>query len=171
MWKCMIGRHPTRWAQNNVLSGKKVSRPLMSASHAVGSEPLPPKYIDLEQAMSPSHPVGLELVVLPLLHGCKSVSIPHSGLGTLEYRIEAIMANLKQSPSHTVGSELRVYPFNSIDKYSHHPTRWARNPVFQKLISGRPYVTIPHGGLGTSNDHIKQNKTYQSFCQGGPLFK
>jgi len=32
-------------------------------------------------------------------------------------------------------------------------------------------VTIPHGGLGTSNDHIKQSKTYQSFRQGGTLFK
>jgi len=106
VWKCMIGRHPTRWAQNNVLSGKKVSRPLMSPSHAVGSEPLPPKYIDLEQAMSPSHPVGLELVVLPLLHGCKSVSIPHSGLGTC----------------------ISLTPFFSMNKnQSLHPTQWARN--------------------------------------------
>ena len=32
-------------------------------------------------------------------------------------------------------------------------------------------VTIPHGGLRTSNDNINQNKTYQSFCQEGTPFK
>ena len=28
-------------------------------------------------------------------------------------------------------------------------------------------LSTPRGTLGTPNDHINQNKTYQSFCQGG----
>ena len=37
--------------------------------------------------------------------------------------------------------------------------------------TAKVFVTIPHGGLRTSNHHINQNKTYQSLCQGGTLFK
>jgi hypothetical protein len=55
---------------------------------------------------------------------------------------------MMKSPSHTVGLEQAVKPVAVIQ-----------------------VVAIPHGGLGTSNNHINQNKTYQSFCQGGTLFK
>jgi len=32
-------------------------------------------------------------------------------------------------------------------------------------------VSTPHGGLATSTHHIKNNKTYQAFCQGGTPLK
>ena len=32
-------------------------------------------------------------------------------------------------------------------------------------------LSTPHGALGTPNDHINQNKTYQSLCQGGTPFE
>ena len=97
------------------------------------------------------------------------VTIPHGGLGT-------------EKQKQLIRSLVR-----------HHPTRWARNEggakevAMKELVTiphgglgttspfiftiGSLVVTIPHGGLGTPNHHINQNKTYQSFCQGGTLFK
>ena len=105
--------------------------------------------------MSPSHTVGLGQV-LPCF-GClppfSLVAIPHSGLGTKN--LNGGVAMVKQSPSHTVGSEQRGWVKNEGETHpspshtvgleqwtpcllltgirSHHPTRWAWNANMSSL--------------------------------------
>ena len=124
----------------------------------------------------------------------KIVTIPHSGLRTV---IESkTVFETKESPSHTVGLELVTNDAASPTTYTESPSHTVglEREAFSMdefkymvvvtiphsglrtdstLQTGQTYfgVTIPHSGLRTSNDHINQNKTYQSFCQGGTPFK
>ena len=124
-----------------------------------------------------------------------AVFIPHGGLGTFRkfvskwtdfraspshavgfkpYKLVKGLVEtlLRESPSHTVGLELddgRAKPEEYLRLSPSHTVGSELGEL--ELIATIKEVAIPHGGLGTLNDHIKQNKTYQSFCQGGTLFK
>jgi hypothetical protein len=96
--------------------------------------------------------------------------IPHGGLGTVVYEYYDPLP--LEFPSYTVGIEPTVYALSHrIEKLSLHPTQWAWNGACHDNKPEKEEVAIPHGGLRTSNHHINQNKTYQSFRQGGTLFK
>ncbi len=43
--------------------------------------------------------------------------------------------------------------------------------LFNLIVKFVEILSTPHGALGTPNDHINQNKTYQSLCQEGTPFK
>ena len=78
----------------------------------------------------------------------KGVSTPHGGLATI--------SSQKHSRSYRSVST----PHGGLAPRSN-SRRWEREYP----------VSTPHGGLATSTHHIKNNKTYQAFCQGGTPLK
>ena len=144
------GHHPTRWARNwkasreSGIEGGRSHHPTRWARNFYDEEDA-----GLKAFLSPSHTVGSEPITNSIIYAkATPVTIPHGGLGT-RFGQKA-KRGVGKSPSHTVGLEPSPAPCG---------------------LGLFFFVTIPHGGLGTPNHHIKQNKTYQSFCQGSTSFK
>ncbi len=166
--------HPTQWARNKIFYEKPVVFiNSESPSHPVGSELFQSPTLQwVKQKQSPSHTVGSE-------HKRTKVQIsPYGGLHPTRWA-----RNWKAKRDRRKSPQWRLHPTRWARNRSHrktyyawlkeclHPTRWARNLTEVSSFLLPSPVSIPHAGLGTSNHHIKQNKTYQSFCQGGTLSK
>ncbi len=145
-----------------------------SPSHAVGLEP-PRRTLLLATSTQCHHPT--QWAWNKLYISCISFPDLKSPSHTVGLEQEAryfldFPRRWKESPSHTAGLERYTNFWKLICKRGHHPTRWAWNwEVIKQETVLKTLVAIPHGGLRTSNDNINQNKTYQSFRQGGTLFK
>jgi hypothetical protein len=133
-----------------------------SPSHTVGSELLRVGLFVLlprgAKITIPHGGLGTEFSENLEESGCEVVTIPHGGLGTFSTILFRLIGCLSVTIPH---GGLGTYPYEKLfseylrilETVNHHPTRWARNKVWnleEFLVKAvQNGITIPHGGLGT----------------------
>ncbi len=111
-----------------------------------------------------THPASSE-------QSCKSsVSTPHGGLATDLSKVISKIFDKGFNSTRWISNKEGVQRVKRVIP-SFNSTRWISNVSKRNSLLDFCLVSTPHGGLATSTHHIKNNKTYQAFCQGGTPLK